>query len=57
MTVLNPAYESLRVWVESVPRIFAEQGEVIYDARNQIRSLERDEFWEELVRSYLENDE
>ncbi len=39
MTVLNPAYESLRVWVESVPRIFAEQGEVIYDARNQIRLI------------------
>ena len=26
------------------------------DARNQIRSLERDEILEELVRSYLEND-
>lgn len=38
-TVLNPAYESLQAWVESVPRIFEEQGEVIYDARNQIRLL------------------
>ncbi len=38
-TVLNPAYQSLEAWVESVPRIFSEQGEVIYDARNQIRIM------------------
>lgn len=37
--VLNPAYESLEAWVKSVPYIFAEQGEVIYDARNQIRIM------------------
>ena len=38
-TVLNPTYTSLRTWVESVPQRFAEQGEVIYDVRNQIRLL------------------
>ena len=38
-TVLNPAYQSLQAWIESVPRIFSEQGEVIYDARNQIRIM------------------
>ena len=37
--VLNPAYKSLQAWVESVPQLFANQGKVIYDARNQIRLL------------------
>ena len=37
--VLNPKYESMRAWITSIPTLFAEQGEVIYDARNQIRLL------------------
>lgn len=40
MTVLNPSYEHLRDWVESLPQTFAQQGEIIYDARNQIRVIE-----------------
>ncbi len=36
-TVINPKYEPLREWILSIPAHFATQGEVIYDARNQIR--------------------
>lgn len=35
--VIAPQYEPLRHWVENLPATFATQGEVIYDARNQIR--------------------
>ena len=37
--LINPTYESLRPWIESLPETFAQQGEVIYDARNQIRII------------------
>ena len=37
--VVNPKYEHLRAWVEQIPDTFAQQGEVIYDARNQIRLI------------------
>lgn len=36
-TVINPKYEPLREWILSIPAHFSTQGEVIYDARNQIR--------------------
>lgn len=36
---INPTYEPLREWIASVPERFATEGEVIYDARNQIRLL------------------
>ena len=39
--VMNPKYESLRGWVESLPEQFATTGEVIYDARNQIRTYSK----------------
>lgn len=38
-TVINPTYESLREWIEAIPQSFASTGEVIYDARNQIRLI------------------
>ena len=38
-TVINPTYEALRTWIETIPQIFAQQGEVIYDERNQVRAL------------------
>lgn len=38
--VINSTYQYLREWIESVPDIFARQGEVIYDARNQIRVMQ-----------------
>lgn len=38
-TVINPTYESFRAWIEKLPETFAKQGEVIYDARNQIRLI------------------
>lgn len=38
-TVINPTYESLREWIEAIPTLFAQQGEVIYDERNQVRTL------------------
>ncbi len=37
--VINPTYEALRGWLLSLPEIFSHQGEVIYDARNQIRLI------------------
>ena len=37
--VINPAYEHLREWITQLPETFAQQGEVIYDARNQIRLI------------------
>ena len=37
--ILNPTYELLRAWVEQIPVIFALQGKIIYDARNQIRFI------------------
>lgn len=37
--VINPTYEALRGWLLSLPEIFSHQGEVIYEARNQIRLI------------------
>lgn len=36
-TVINPAYEHLREWIQTIPSRFAFEGEVIYNDRNQIR--------------------
>lgn len=38
-SIVNPTYESLRPWIESIPSLFEQSGEVIYDARNQIRLI------------------
>lgn len=40
MIVLHPQYEHLRDWVTHLPDTFATQGDIIYDARNQIRVIE-----------------
>lgn len=40
MIEINPKYEALRGWLERLPTVFAQQGEMIYDARNQIRRME-----------------
>lgn len=37
--VINPKYEPLREWISAIPTLFAQEGKVIYDARNQIRLL------------------
>ena len=37
--VINPKYERLRPWVSTVPDRFYNEGTVIYDARNQIRTM------------------
>lgn len=37
--VVSPAYEHLRSWIEAIPQSFDTMGEVIYDARNQIRII------------------
>lgn len=42
MLTLNPKYESLRAWLEQLPDTFCHGGEVIYNARNQIRKFEVD---------------
>lgn len=34
---IAPTYEHLRRWIEDIPLSFSTMGEVIYDARNQIR--------------------
>lgn len=38
--VVNPTYEHLRGWLEQLPDTFAQQGEVIYNERNQIRTMQ-----------------
>lgn len=38
--VIHPKYESLRAWLEQLPAAFEQQGEVIYEERNQIRRME-----------------
>ncbi len=38
--IINPQYEHLRSWLETLPHTFPQTGEVIYDARNQIRCFE-----------------
>lgn len=40
--VINPKYERLREWIIRLPETFTQQGEVIYDARNQIRLMQHD---------------
>ena len=50
--VLNPAYEALQAWVESVPQLFAQQGKVIYDARNQIRLLKAPDGTETCIKRF-----
>lgn len=37
---LHPSYERLRTWVASLPDIFNRQGEIIYEERNCIRTME-----------------
>ena len=37
--VINPAYEHLRNWIVSLPEIFEHEGEIIYNDRNQIRTM------------------
>lgn len=37
--VVNPKYNHLKEWVTRLPETFASQGEVLYDARNQIRRI------------------
>ncbi len=37
--VVHPQYEYLRSWIETLPQQFEHQGEVIYNARNQIRVI------------------
>ena len=38
--VINPTYEGWREWIAQLPENFAQQGKVIYDARNQIRLMQ-----------------
>lgn len=40
--LLNPAFESLRTFVESVPQIFGEEGKTIYKGRNEIKVFQVD---------------
>ena len=40
--VIHPKYEFLRTWLEELPATFEQQGEVIYEERNQIRRMPAD---------------
>lgn len=40
--VILPKYESMRAWLEQIPATFAQEGEVIYEERNQIRRMDAD---------------
>lgn len=39
MLTIHPKYAGLRQWLEQLPQRFETEGEVIYDARNQIRLM------------------
>ena len=39
--VINPTYQHLLPWVESLPTTFSSSGRIIYDERNQIRVFEQ----------------
>ncbi len=41
-TVINPNFSFLSSFVESVPGIFDHEGEVVYKARNEIKTYQRD---------------
>ena len=38
--VLSPRYEQLRPFLQQLPAVFARQGQVLYDDRNQVRLFE-----------------
>ena len=42
-SVINPKYEALRGWLEHLPTTFEQQGEIIYEQRNQIRRMTVDD--------------
>lgn len=39
LLVINPTYEYLESWLKTLPECFEKEGEIIYDARNQIRIM------------------
>jgi len=39
--ILNPAYEKYRIFIEEIPVIFPNEGEILQDRRNTIKVLER----------------
>lgn len=41
--ILNPAFESLRAFVESIPDIFENEGNTIYKGRNEIKVIRVEE--------------
>ena len=41
--IVNPAYEHLRKFVESIPDIFESEGRVIYSGRNLIKVMTVDD--------------
>lgn len=38
--IVNPKYSHLRAWIEALPERFGKEGEVIYEERNCIRTME-----------------
>ena len=50
--VINPKYEHLRDWITRIPEFFANEGEVIYNARNQIRLITTPDGTEICVKRY-----
>lgn len=49
---INPKYEAMREWIASVPSVFSQSGEVVYDARNQIRVMQAPDGTEVCVKRY-----
>lgn len=52
MLVVNPKYDSLRAWLEQLPVAFGSCGEIVYDARNQIRFITAPDGTEVCVKRY-----
>jgi hypothetical protein len=50
--IVNPAYEHLRKFVESIPDIFESEGRVIYSGRNLIKVMTVDDGLEINIKRY-----
>jgi len=49
--VINPKFDSLKSFVENIPAKFDSEGEMVYEARNQLKSFKAEAF-EVIVKRY-----
>ncbi len=52
LTTVNPKYEHLRTWIESMPQIFTQEGKCLFKGRNEVRRLTAPDGTEVCVKRY-----